>query len=76
MDKRPSPNVAPRNPIFTMQTGETSARWGPQRGGDLAFAIQKLELTYKMRRLSEDGIVVLGDQTEIRLNRKGKQIMA
>ncbi len=64
MDKKPSPNVAPRNPIFTVQTGETRARWEPQRGGDLALAIQKLELEYKMRRLSEDGIVVLGDEGE------------
>ena len=36
----------------------------PQRGGDLALAIQKMELEYKMRRLSEDGIVVLGDEGE------------
>ena len=75
MDKKPSPNVAPRNPIFTVHTGETRARWDTQRGGDLALAIQTLELEYKMRRLSEDGIVVLGDQTEKHLNRKGKHIV-
>ena len=46
----------------------------PSAEETLALAIQKLELEYKMRRLNEDGIVVLGDQTEIQLNRRGKQM--
>ena len=41
-----------------------------------ALAIKTLELECKMRRLNEDGIVVLGDQTEIQLSKKGIQMNA